>query len=95
MLQNKNSRTGGLPGTIIDFKTEKKLREKRNSTRSRWAWIGPVWFATWAVGLSATAGALIGRWVDARVFAPFSISVALMLLGAVAGCILAWRWSRS
>ena len=96
VLQNKNRRPDGPSGIIIDFKTEKKLRKRRNanSPGAGWNWLAGTAMAIWFMGLFTVVGALVGRWLDSQWPTPFSWSLALMLLGAAAGGIATWRWVR-
>jgi len=93
LKKNKNTTSGDPSGTIIDFRTQKKLHERRN-TRAGWNVFVAVTLAAWTIALPTIGGALVGRWLDSRWPALFSWSLALMLLGAAIGCITAWRWGR-
>ena len=93
MLQ-KNKKSDDPSGTIIDFRTHKKLRERRNTPRIGWNGIGAVSLAAWTIAMPTIGGALVGRWLDSQWPTPFSWSLNLMLVGAAIGCITAWRWGR-
>lgn len=93
MLQNKNRKSDDPSRKIIDFKTQKKLRERR-TPRGGWNWFGVTSLAAWFIALPTVVGAILGHWLDSQWPTPFSWSLALMLVGAAIGCITAWRWVR-
>lgn len=61
----KNYKSDDPSGTIIDFKTHKRLHDRRNS-RTLWNGMVAVCLAAWAIALPAIGGALAGRWLDSH-----------------------------
>jgi len=93
LQKNKNKQSDDPSGTIIDFRTHKKIRQRRN-TLTGWSGFAAIPLAAWAIALPMIGGALVGRWIDSQWPTPFPWSVALMLVGAAIGCLIAWKWAR-
>jgi ATP synthase protein I len=67
---------------------EKHLRE---GDASFWSSVGMMGTIGWSVSLPCALGALLGRWVDARLDSAHIFLVFFMLVGLGVGCFTAWR----
>jgi len=92
VLQKKDQDSEDKFGKIVDLKTERKLRARREAGESIWNWLGMMGLVGWSVALPTVIGVLIGRWLDKKYPSPFSWTLTLMLAGLALGCITAWRW---
>jgi ATP synthase protein I len=49
----------------------------------------------WLIVLPALTGTLVGRWIDRKAGSGVTFTSAMMLLGIVGGCWLAWKKVRA
>ncbi len=59
-----------------------------------WQGLGLVGAIGWMVSLPAVFGALLGRWLDARLDSGVFWTLALLVAGLTLGCASAWRHGR-
>ena len=86
------SRTPKSVERLIQHKAEHQLRSRSEERRSVWFGLGMFGVVGWAIAVPATAGALLGVWIDARVDRPESWTLMLLVTGLAIGCANAWRW---
>jgi predicted F0F1-ATPase subunit len=64
---------------------------RRESGRRFWRSLALIGSVGWPIVLLATAGALIGRRLDARLGTGVRLTLALLAVGTLAGCLVAYR----
>ena len=67
-------------------------REGERSLASNLAMVGTL---GWLIIVPTLVGTLLGRWIDRKTGMGVTFTFALMCLGLVAGCVLAWKKVRS
>ncbi|MBD3236340.1 MAG: hypothetical protein GF330_06540 [Candidatus Eisenbacteria bacterium] len=76
-------------------KQARKLRARRQRSRSLWFGLGMFGLVGWAVAVPTLIGVAAGIWLDARdVGGPLSWTLTLLIVGVALGCINAWYWVR-
>ncbi len=73
----------------------RKLKARRNGTKSVWFGLGMSGLIGWTVVLPTLIGAALGIWVDSRYPSKYSWALMLLLLGLIIGCLNAWHWVNS
>ena len=68
-----------------------KERHERDGGRSFWSSVGTMGTVGWSVALPTAAGALFGRWLDARLDSGYVFMIFFLLAGVGAGCFTVWR----
>lgn len=77
----------------IRRKVERKERAgRRGSGRGLWFGLGMFGLVGWAVAVPTIIGIALGLWLDRVAPVDFSWTLALLLAGAVLGCLNAWWW---
>jgi ATP synthase protein I len=61
------------------------------SSRSFWRSLGVLGAVGWPVAIATVGGALLGRWIDARLGTGLQFTLGLLAGGAVAGAGVAWH----
>jgi ATP synthase protein I len=59
-----------------------------------WQGLGLVGAVGWMVSLPAVLGALVGRWLDARLASGIFWTLSLLVAGLALGCASGWRHVR-
>ncbi len=76
----------------IGEKEARKLKARRNSTRTVWFGLGMMGLIGWSVAIPTLLGAALGLWLDKRYPGGHSWTLALLVAGLVIGCYNAWHW---
>lgn len=72
-------------------KQERLHRQKadqEDSVASHLAWIGAL---GWTVAMPTILGAFLGRWLDQLLGLKMPFTAALLVIGLILGCVMAWR----
>ena len=69
-------------------------RAQRERRPSPWVHLGVFGLVGWSVVVATLAGVALGLWLDARWEGRVSWTLTGLLLGLIAGCLLAWYWVR-
>lgn len=77
---------------IIKTKETRKLKERRKSRRGIWYGLGMFGLIGWSVVVPTILGTMLGKWLDKRFPGKQSWTLTFLIIGIVAGCILAWHW---
>jgi ATP synthase protein I len=67
-------------------------REGERSLASNLAMVGTL---GWLIVVPTLGGTFVGRWIDRKMGMGVTFTSALMCIGMVAGCFLAWKKVRS
>jgi ATP synthase protein I len=70
---------------------ERHGRGKQEGERPLAKTLGMVGTLGWLVVIPTLVGAFVGRWLDRRLGTGVTLAAALLLLGLVIGCRLAWK----
>jgi len=76
----------------VESRESRKLRARREGTRSAWFGLGMFGMVGWSVALPAVLGVALGVWIDRNWPGPYSWTLMLMLGGMALGCVNAWLW---
>jgi ATP synthase protein I len=76
----------------VGVKEARKLKARRNSTRTVWFGLGMMGLIGWSVAIPTLLGAALGLWLDKRHPGGHSWTLALLVAGLVIGCYNAWHW---
>ncbi len=95
MNDRSKSRTSKIEPTFaqqVGVKAERKLKARRNPSKSVWFGLGMMGLIGWSVVVPTLAGAAIGLWLDKHRVGDRSWTLALLAAGLTAGCLNAWHW---
>ena len=77
----------------VGMKAERKLKARRNPSKSVWFGLGMMGLIGWSVVIPTLLGTALGLWMDKhRVGGRSSWTLALLAAGLTAGCLNAWHW---
>ncbi len=76
----------------IGIKAKRMIKAKGKEGRSIWLGLGTVGIIGWSVALPTLVGVALGIWLDHRHPSRHSWTLALMIIGLVIGCWIAWNW---
>lgn len=88
----KNRNDDELFSGRIAAKEKRKLSAQRVSSGSVWSGLGMFGMVGWSVAVPTLLGAALGIWLDKRYPESFSWVLSLLMIGLIAGCIVAWYW---
>jgi len=93
MTELTNSTDKTQAADAINRKAERKEEvQKRGNRRSVWFGVGMFGLIGWAVAVPTLIGIALGVWLDRVVPMNFPWTLALLLAGAMLGCLNAWWW---
>lgn len=76
----------------IARKERRKLRARRQKSKSVWFGLGMFGLIGWSVAIPMLIGLALGLWIDATWPGRFSWTLMLLLAGVIVGCLNAWYW---
>ena len=76
----------------VGTKAERKLKARRNATKSVWFGLGMMGLIGWSVVIPTLLGAARGLWLDKHHVGKHSWTLALLVAGLTVGCYNAWHW---
>lgn len=76
----------------VGEKAQSKLKALHNDKRSVWFGLGMMGIVGWTIVVPTVLGALLGIWLDKKYPETFSWTLTGLILGLLAGCLIAWRW---
>ncbi len=76
----------------VGDKARRKLKAQKDDQRSVWSGLGMFGLIGWSIVAPTLAGAALGIWLDRRYPHSFSWTLSLLILGLLAGCVIAWQW---
>ncbi len=78
----------------IGAKEARKLRARKAKGKGLWFGLGTTGVVGWSIVVPTIVGALLGRWLDARLQGTVSWTLTLLLIGLALGCLNAYYWVR-
>ncbi len=76
----------------VGEKAQRKLKALHNDKKSVWFGLGMMGIVGWTIVVPTLLGALLGIWLDKKYPETFSWTLTGLILGLLAGCLIAWRW---
>lgn len=76
----------------IAAQEKRKLKARRESKRSAWFGLGMIGLVGWSVAVPTLLGAALGIWLDKHHDGNYSLTLMLLVIGLVIGCLNAWYW---
>jgi ATP synthase protein I len=76
----------------VGKKARRKLKAQRDEHHSVWSGLGMFGLVGWSIVVPTLVGAALGVWLDRHYPQSFSWTLSFLILGLVAGCLLAWQW---
>lgn len=77
---------------LVGTKAARKLKARRDSWSGVWFGLGMMGMVGWSVAVPTLLGATLGIWLDKHYPGDRSWTLALLVAGLAAGCMIAWRW---
>jgi len=78
----------------IGAKESRKLKARQRKDKGMWFGLGAMGTVGWSIVIPTLVGALLGRWMDARLQGTVSWTLMLLLIGLAIGCLNAYHWVR-
>jgi ATP synthase protein I len=78
----------------IGAKQTRKVRAREEKDKHLWFGLGMMGTVGWSVAVPTVLGALLGRWLDAKLNDTASWTLTLLLIGIAVGCLNAYYWVR-
>jgi ATP synthase protein I len=88
----KTTRIGPSLADQVGIKAERKLKARRNPSKSVWFGLGMMGLVGWSVVIPTLLGAALGLWLDKHQVGNRSWTLALLVAGLTVGCFNAWHW---
>ena len=79
-------------GDYIAAKEKRKLNALNENSESVWSGLGMFGMVGWSVAVPALLGAALGMLLDKKYQQSFSWTLTCLMIGLVAGSIIAWYW---
>src|ERR1700689_2601694 len=76
----------------IAKKEKRKLKALRENSGSVWSGLGMFGIIGWSVAVPTLLGAALGIWLDKKYHQSFSWTLTCLMIGLVAGSVIAWYW---
>jgi ATP synthase protein I len=76
----------------VGKKAQRKLNAIHNDKKSVWFGLGMMGIVGWTIVVPTLLGTLLGIWLDGKYPETFSWTLTGLILGLLAGCLIAWRW---
>lgn len=77
---------------IVKGKQSRKLRARKRKTNDIWFGFGLFGIVGWSVAIPTLIGVAVGVWIDSRWPSPISWTLTLLIVGVLAGSLIAWYW---
>lgn len=77
---------------VVLRKSLRRQRARRTRDDSIWSWLGTFGIVGWTVTVPTLLGLALGLFLDDRIDSSFSFAITFLVLGAVTGVSMAWRW---
>lgn len=71
---------------------QRKLEARSDSASTVWSGLGMMGLIGWSVAIPTLLGAGLGRWLDSNYPGRHSMTLALLVVGVLLGCVNAWHW---
>jgi ATP synthase protein I len=76
----------------IGGKAARKLKARRRKDSGIWSGLGMMGLIGWSVAVPTLLGAVLGIWLDTHHPSTHSLTLSLLIIGLLLGCVNAWRW---
>ncbi len=91
-MDSANKKDENFFSEQIARKEKRKLKARRVNSGSVWAGLGMFGMVGWSVAIPTLLGAALGIWLDKIYPQSFSWVLSFLMIGLIAGCIIAWYW---
>ncbi|HHE31957.1 MAG TPA: F0F1 ATP synthase subunit [Chlorobaculum parvum] len=76
----------------IGDQESRKIKARKNATRSIWEGFAMFGIIGWAVAIPTLIGVVVGIWLDRHYPSPHSWTLTMIVVGVLVGCLNAWHW---
>jgi ATP synthase protein I len=91
-MQSSDKKEANELSKEVGKKEQRKLNALHNDKRSVWFGLGMMGIVGWTIVVPTLLGAASGVWLDKKYPESFSWTLTGLILGLLAGCLIAWRW---
>jgi ATP synthase protein I len=91
-METANRKKANSFSEQVGEKATRKLRAMHNDKRSVWFGLGMFGMVGWSVAVPTLLGTVLGVWLDKKYPESFSWTLTSLILGLIAGCLIAWHW---
>ncbi len=92
MENPKDKKASDLFSQKIGETEKRKLKAMLEQKTTIWSGLGMFGMVGWSIAVPALLGAMLGIWLDKSYPQSFSWTLTFLVLGLVAGCLIAWFW---
>jgi ATP synthase protein I len=90
-METDNTKKDTPFAKIIEEKANLKKLAQENK-HSVWSGLRVFGLVGWSVVVPTIVGILLGQWLDTHYLQSFSWTLSLLIVGLLAGCLMAWKW---
>lgn len=91
-MQSSNNKATNKFSKEVGEKAQRKLKALHNDKKSVWFGLGMMGIVGWTIVVPTLLGAALGVWLDKKYPESFSWTLTGLILGLLAGCLIAWNW---
>jgi len=92
-MENSEEKTNeNIFNRSVAEKEQRKLRALSEKKENPLLGVGMFGMVGWTVAIPALLGTALGIWLDKTYHQTFSWTLTCLVLGLVAGCMVAWNW---
>jgi ATP synthase protein I len=92
MESKKKGGNGNIFSQRVAEKEVQKLKALKEKKESAWMGLGMFGMVGWSVAVPTLLGVALGIWLDKTFPQSFSWTLTGLILGLIAGCVIAWNW---
>lgn len=92
MESKKKEGNGNIFSQRVAEKEVQKLKALKEKKESAWMGLGMFGMVGWSVAVPTLLGVALGIWLDKTFPQSFSWTLTGLILGLIAGCVIAWNW---
>lgn len=92
MEPEKNRNNENIFSKRVAEKEIRKLKALKEKKESAWMGLGMFGMVGWSVAVPTLLGVALGIWLDKSYPQSFSWTLTCLILGLIAGCLIAWNW---
>jgi ATP synthase protein I len=92
MESKKKRGNGNIFSQRVAEKEVQKLKALKEKKESAWMGLGMFGMVGWSVAVPTLLGVALGIWLDKTYPQSFSWTLTGLILGLIAGCVIAWNW---
>ena len=91
-MQSYDKKEANAFSKEVDKRVQRKLKALNSDKKNVWFGLGMMGIVGWTIVVPTLLGAALGVWLDKKYPESFSWTLTALILGLLAGCLIAWHW---